>query len=144
MVWGLNKFSKKLVRPDTVANNELMDFLSRVPSDEMLLDARYTQQDSSLQDSMGVWAETSGIYPLLWVPFSFSSVNPIWIIPYTNLFFHIFRIVDRIYGRPLYSEVNLKSYCTQLLYCPAQLSCLDFTALYEPLRRVPLSLLCLF
>ncbi|XP_023330904.1 multiple C2 and transmembrane domain-containing protein isoform X2 [Eurytemora carolleeae] len=40
MVWGVNKFGKKLVRPDTVTNNELMDFLSRVPSDEDLLDAR--------------------------------------------------------------------------------------------------------
>lgn len=43
MVWGVNKFGKKLVRPDTVTNNELMDFLSRVPSDEDLLDARYVQ-----------------------------------------------------------------------------------------------------
>ena len=40
----------------------------------------------------------------------------------------------------LYSEVNLKSYCTHFLYCPAQLSWLDFTALYRPLRCVSLSL----
>ena len=42
----------------------------------------------------------------------------------------------------LYTEVNLKSYCTNVLLCPAQLSWLDFTALYRPLRHVPLSLLC--
>lgn len=40
MLWGVNKFSKKLIRPNTVTNNELMDFLSRVPDDEMILDAR--------------------------------------------------------------------------------------------------------
>lgn len=40
MVWGVNKFTKKLVRPNYVPNNELLDFLSRVPDDEALLDAR--------------------------------------------------------------------------------------------------------
>uniref|UniRef100_A0A0K2T164 C2 domain-containing protein n=1 Tax=Lepeophtheirus salmonis TaxID=72036 RepID=A0A0K2T164_LEPSM len=38
--WGINKFSKKLIRPHTVPNNELLDFLSRVPDDEELLDRR--------------------------------------------------------------------------------------------------------
>lgn len=36
-MWGINKFSRKLVRPDTVPNNELLDFLSRVPDDEDLV-----------------------------------------------------------------------------------------------------------
>jgi hypothetical protein len=40
MVWGVNKFAKKLVRPNYVPNNELLDFLSRVPDDESMLDAR--------------------------------------------------------------------------------------------------------
>jgi len=40
MVWGLNKFTKKLIRPNYVPNNELLDFLSRVPDDEELLDVR--------------------------------------------------------------------------------------------------------
>ena len=44
-------------------------------------------------------------------------------------------------GITLYSEVNWKSYCTHFLYCPGQLSWLDFTALYQPLRCVKLSLL---
>ena len=33
-----------------------------------------------------------------------------------------------------------KSYCKHFLYCPAQLSWLDFTALFRTLCRVPLSL----
>ena len=40
MVWGVNKFAKKLVRPNYVPNNELLDFLSRVPDDEALMDSR--------------------------------------------------------------------------------------------------------
>ena len=40
MAWGVNKFAKKLIRPDTITNNELMDFLSRVPNDEHLVDYR--------------------------------------------------------------------------------------------------------
>ncbi|KAF4518390.1 hypothetical protein B566_EDAN010482 [Ephemera danica] len=37
MLWGVNKFARKLVRPHTVPNNELLDFLSRVPDDEALV-----------------------------------------------------------------------------------------------------------
>ena len=40
IVWAINKFSKKFIRPDFVPNNELLDFLSRVPDDEELLDFR--------------------------------------------------------------------------------------------------------
>ncbi len=40
MAWGLNKFTKKLLRPNFVNNNELLDFLSRVPDDEQLHDFR--------------------------------------------------------------------------------------------------------
>lgn len=31
LVWGINKFTKKLRSPNAIDNNELMDFLSRVP-----------------------------------------------------------------------------------------------------------------
>lgn len=31
MIWGVNKFTKKLRSPDAINNNELLDFLSRVP-----------------------------------------------------------------------------------------------------------------
>ena len=36
LIWGTNKFTKKLIAPDSNPNNELLDFLSRVPNDEML------------------------------------------------------------------------------------------------------------
>ena len=32
----------------------------------------------------------------------------------------------------LYTEVNIKLYCTHFLYCPAQLSWLDINALFRP------------
>ncbi|MCP9263487.1 Multiple C2 and transmembrane domain-containing protein 2 [Dirofilaria immitis] len=32
MIWGINKFTKKLRNPNFIPNNELLDFLSRVPS----------------------------------------------------------------------------------------------------------------
>ena len=31
IIWGVNKITKKLVRPWATSNNELLDFLSRVP-----------------------------------------------------------------------------------------------------------------
>lgn len=33
LVLGINKFTKKLRNPYSIDNNELLDFLSRVPSD---------------------------------------------------------------------------------------------------------------
>ncbi|XP_017554996.1 multiple C2 and transmembrane domain-containing protein 2 isoform X1 [Pygocentrus nattereri] len=33
LIWGINKFTKKLRKPYAIDNNEVMDFLSRVPSD---------------------------------------------------------------------------------------------------------------
>ncbi|GAB1292209.1 Multiple C2 and transmembrane domain-containing protein 2 [Apodemus speciosus] len=33
LLWGINKFTKKLRNPYSIDNNELLDFLSRVPSD---------------------------------------------------------------------------------------------------------------
>ncbi|KPP63128.1 hypothetical protein Z043_118639 [Scleropages formosus] len=33
LIWGVNKFTKKLRDPYNIDNNELLDFLSRVPSD---------------------------------------------------------------------------------------------------------------
>lgn len=31
LAWGVNKFTKKFRAPDAINNNELLDFLSRVP-----------------------------------------------------------------------------------------------------------------
>ncbi|XP_051918417.1 multiple C2 and transmembrane domain-containing protein 2 isoform X1 [Hippocampus zosterae] len=33
LIWGINKFTKRLRKPFAIDNNELIDFLSRVPSD---------------------------------------------------------------------------------------------------------------
>ncbi|KAK1125389.1 hypothetical protein K0M31_005758 [Melipona bicolor] len=40
LVWGVNKFSRKIIRPHSVPNNELLDLISRVPDDEELLNYR--------------------------------------------------------------------------------------------------------
>ncbi|KAK4885660.1 hypothetical protein RN001_001931 [Aquatica leii] len=40
MLWGINKFFRRIIRPHSVPNNEVLDLLSRVPDDEMLLDYR--------------------------------------------------------------------------------------------------------
>ncbi|CAN9504602.1 unnamed protein product [Ophioblennius macclurei] len=40
LVWGINKFTKKLRDPYMIDNNELLDFLSRVPSDVQVMQYR--------------------------------------------------------------------------------------------------------
>lgn len=40
LAWGIIKFSKRIIRPHTVTNNEVLDFLSRVPDDEELVSGR--------------------------------------------------------------------------------------------------------
>ncbi|XP_058461918.1 multiple C2 and transmembrane domain-containing protein isoform X2 [Malaya genurostris] len=37
LVWGLVKFSRRLIRPHSVPNNEVLDLLSRVPDDEEII-----------------------------------------------------------------------------------------------------------
>lgn len=34
MGWGINKFTRKILRPHTIPNNELLDLLSRVPDND--------------------------------------------------------------------------------------------------------------
>ena len=34
LLWGINKFTKKFRAPDSINNNEIIDFLSRVPDME--------------------------------------------------------------------------------------------------------------
>ncbi|CAL9708204.1 unnamed protein product [Knipowitschia caucasica] len=45
LAWGVNKFTKKLRDPFTIDNNELLDFLSRVPSDVQVVQYRELKQD---------------------------------------------------------------------------------------------------
>lgn len=39
LVWGINKFTKKLRSANAIDNNEVLDYLSRVPSDKELVSA---------------------------------------------------------------------------------------------------------
>uniref|UniRef100_A0A673FMP4 Multiple C2 and transmembrane domain-containing protein 1-like n=1 Tax=Sinocyclocheilus rhinocerous TaxID=307959 RepID=A0A673FMP4_9TELE len=41
LAWGVNKFTKKLRDPYSIDNNELLDFLSRVPSDVQMVGIPY-------------------------------------------------------------------------------------------------------
>uniref|UniRef100_H3B8R8 Multiple C2 and transmembrane domain-containing protein 2 n=1 Tax=Latimeria chalumnae TaxID=7897 RepID=H3B8R8_LATCH len=47
LIWGINKFTKKLRNPDAINNNELLDFLSRVPSDVQKVQYRELKPYSS-------------------------------------------------------------------------------------------------
>lgn len=37
LFWGFMKFSRRILRPNTIPNNELLDFLSRVPDNEEIV-----------------------------------------------------------------------------------------------------------
>ncbi|KAM8872648.1 multiple C2 and transmembrane domain-containing protein 1-like isoform 6-T7 [Synchiropus picturatus] len=45
LAWGVNKFTKKLRNPYRIDNNELLDFLSRVPSDVQVMQYRPLKMD---------------------------------------------------------------------------------------------------
>ncbi|MFT7817711.1 multiple C2 and transmembrane domain-containing protein 1-like isoform X2 [Arapaima gigas] len=45
LIWGVNKFTKKLRDPYNIDNNELLDFLSRVPSDVQVVQYQELKQD---------------------------------------------------------------------------------------------------
>ncbi|XP_071209991.1 multiple C2 and transmembrane domain-containing protein 1 isoform X4 [Salvelinus alpinus] len=47
LAWGVNKFTKKLRDPYNIDNNELLDFLSRVPSDIQVVQYRELKLDLS-------------------------------------------------------------------------------------------------
>ncbi|CAH1255460.1 MCTP1, partial [Branchiostoma lanceolatum] len=49
LVWGINKFTKKLRNPNAIPNNELLDFLSRVPSDEELIEYKELKSEETQQ-----------------------------------------------------------------------------------------------
>ncbi|XP_059910287.1 multiple C2 and transmembrane domain-containing protein 1-like [Gadus macrocephalus] len=48
LAWGVNKFTKKLRSPYSIDNNELLDLLSRVPSDVQLVQYHELKLDPSL------------------------------------------------------------------------------------------------
>nr|QEN96197.1 multiple C2 domain and transmembrane region protein 1b isoform 1 [Danio rerio] len=47
LVWGINKFTKKLRAPYSINNNELLDFLSRVPSDIQMVQYKELKADAN-------------------------------------------------------------------------------------------------
>lgn len=59
-MWGINKFTKKLIRPDFVPNNELLDFLSRVPDDEEIVDYRELKLMSNQEESSPQKGKSTG------------------------------------------------------------------------------------
>lgn len=48
LLWGLVKFSRRLIRPNTVPNNEVLDLLSRVPNDEEMVSERKGRKEWNL------------------------------------------------------------------------------------------------
>ncbi|XP_033223348.1 multiple C2 and transmembrane domain-containing protein isoform X1 [Belonocnema kinseyi] len=60
LAWGVNKFSRKIFRPHSVPNNEVLDLISRVPDDEELLNYRELKPLSTSDCERGASASTSG------------------------------------------------------------------------------------
>lgn len=48
LLWGIVKFSRRLIRPHSVPNNEVLDLLSRVPNDEELVSNTHSGDYNSL------------------------------------------------------------------------------------------------
>ena len=48
LAFGINKFTKKLRAPNAIPNNELLDYLSRIPSDKELMMYRELRPDSNI------------------------------------------------------------------------------------------------
>ncbi|KAM4052092.1 multiple C2 and transmembrane domain-containing protein 1 isoform 3-T3 [Anomaloglossus baeobatrachus] len=46
LLWGINKFTKKIRSPYMIDNNEILDFLTRVPSDVQLVQYRELKPDA--------------------------------------------------------------------------------------------------
>ncbi|XP_055374583.1 multiple C2 and transmembrane domain-containing protein isoform X2 [Condylostylus longicornis] len=49
LIWGLYKFGRRIIRPNIVPNNEVLDFLSRVPDDIEII--HYRELPSNTTDS---------------------------------------------------------------------------------------------
>ncbi|TRY55239.1 hypothetical protein DNTS_014554 [Danionella cerebrum] len=51
LIWGINKFTKKLRNPYNIENNELLDFLSRVPSDVQMVQYKELKPEAAQSPS---------------------------------------------------------------------------------------------
>lgn len=60
-ILGINKFTKKLRNPYAIDNNELLDFLSRVPSDVQKVSNEWPQPTEARSDTESGWVLRLGI-----------------------------------------------------------------------------------
>ena len=61
MAWGTNKFTKKLLRPNALNNNELADFISRVPdNEELVINVNFLTRTYQLVNWTSLNRKTSG------------------------------------------------------------------------------------
>lgn len=60
-ILGINKFTKKLRNPYAIDNNELLDFLSRVPSDVQKVSNEWPQPREARSDTESGWVLRLGI-----------------------------------------------------------------------------------
>ncbi|XP_063535303.1 multiple C2 and transmembrane domain-containing protein-like [Cydia strobilella] len=52
MLWGIHKFTRKILRPNRIPNNEILDLLSRVPDDEILLNCQELVLEETSEDDV--------------------------------------------------------------------------------------------
>ncbi|XP_061715357.1 multiple C2 and transmembrane domain-containing protein-like isoform X1 [Cydia pomonella] len=52
MLWGIHKFTRKILRPHRIPNNEILDLLSRVPDDEILLNCQELPLEETSEDEV--------------------------------------------------------------------------------------------
>lgn len=64
MAWGINKFTKKLIRPWAINNNELVDFISRVPDNEELVNKNLGLKHFNFQNYDFICRKITVSYPL--------------------------------------------------------------------------------
>lgn len=65
LAWGVNKFSRKILRPHSVPNNELLDLISRVPDDEELLNYRWVINVHTVSACISSSVEINRIFSLI-------------------------------------------------------------------------------
>lgn len=56
MLWGTNKFFRRILRPHAVPNNEVLDLISRVPDNEMLVRILFTAKFEAVMVMTGLAA----------------------------------------------------------------------------------------
>lgn len=55
MLWGTNKFFRRILRPHAVPNNEILDLLSRIPDDELLVSTFREKKICGFKQMANLW-----------------------------------------------------------------------------------------